>query len=283
MYYNMSNELLFKHKMQIHTSIFSNIICLEIDNIVLLHLQTLKIICFSLGEKLDDGKGIGGQGRLTKVRIDTLQNFYGKVIRDNKGDAAAMSKATHAILKHYSSTAKNPKHENCPQGSNSWCSYNRDKALKESTHVPIKDPLPPAVVKVIQPVFDRLGNKAFLVGSEKCLTQNTNESLHHVIWGMSPKEQYTSQHEAKLAVALGVMIFNNGIKSTMEKLMARLTLDVKPEMVSTWEEIDGHRIATSDYKASSPVKKRRKRRKNKNKKDDAFKHQEGVMYKSQSF
>ena len=37
------------------------------------------------GKKLEDGKGIGGRGRLTAVRIDAMQNFYGKAIRDNKG------------------------------------------------------------------------------------------------------------------------------------------------------------------------------------------------------
>ena len=171
------------------------------------------IFFFNLGKKLDDGKGIGGSGRLTNVRIDAMQNFYGKAIRDHKGDAAAMSKATHAILKHYSSTPENPRHEDCPQGASSWCSFNRDSATGESTHEPIKDPLPPAIIKVVQPIFDRLGSEQFLAGCENCLDQNNNESLHHVIWGMSPKEQFTSQEEASLAVSLGVLLFNNGMKN----------------------------------------------------------------------
>ena len=110
-----------------------------------------------LGKKIEDGKGIGGKGRLTLKRIDTLQNFYGKAIRDNRGDAKAMSRATHAILKHYSSTPDQPRHEDCPVGKNSWCSFNRDKATGEKTHLPVKDPLPEAVIKVMQPTFDRLG------------------------------------------------------------------------------------------------------------------------------
>lgn len=109
--------------------------------------------------------GLGGKGRLTMERINTLQSFYGKAIHDNRGSAEQMSKATYAILKHYSSTLENPQHEDCPQGKGSWCSYNRDR----SSHVLIKNPLPPAVVKVVQPVFDRLGSKEFLIGCKKRL------------------------------------------------------------------------------------------------------------------
>ena len=41
------------------------------------YLKYLTHIKFS-GKKLEDGKGIGGRGRLTAVRIDAMQNFYGK-------------------------------------------------------------------------------------------------------------------------------------------------------------------------------------------------------------
>ena len=57
-----------------------------------------------------DGKRISGKGRLTLARIDTLQNFYGLAIRTNQGVCKKMAKATRAILKHYSSTADEPKY-----------------------------------------------------------------------------------------------------------------------------------------------------------------------------
>lgn len=41
---------------------------------------------------------------------------------------------------------------------------------------------------------------------------------------MSPKEQFTSQQEASLAVALGVLVFNNGIESTLSKLMPMINV-----------------------------------------------------------
>ena len=53
------------------------------------------------GKKLSDGKGLGGKGGgLTLSRVDTIQNFYGKAIRENKGDAETMSKRVWSILDH---------------------------------------------------------------------------------------------------------------------------------------------------------------------------------------
>ena len=38
------------------------------------------------GQKLSDGKTIGGAGRLTDSLTNSLQNYYGNAIRSNKGD-----------------------------------------------------------------------------------------------------------------------------------------------------------------------------------------------------
>ncbi|KAL9977869.1 hypothetical protein ACROYT_G015323 [Oculina patagonica] len=161
------------------------------------------------------------------------RNFYGKAIRDNKDNAGAMSKATHAILKHYSSTPANPHHEDCPAGKDSWCSYNRDVATGETTHCPIQDPLPQ-------------GDEHFLAGCVKCLEQNNNECLHHVIWGMAPKEQFISQQEASLVVALGELVFNNGLETTFSKLMRMVNIQVQNSVIEGWNKIDEERISTSN-------------------------------------
>ena len=163
----------------------------------------LQSFCFHLfvGKKLSGGKGLGGTGRLTHNRMDTIQNFYGRAIRDNKGNAKEMAKATHAILKHYSSTLEEPKHNDCPSGPTSWCSFQRDRANGTNCHKPIKNPLPDAMVEVLQPLFNRLGDETFLVGCENSYTQNRNECLHHVIWGMAAKEMFSSPWEISLAIS----------------------------------------------------------------------------------
>ncbi len=50
------------------------------------------------------------------------------------------------------------------------------------THCPRQDPLPQAVMKAIQLTSNRPGDEHFLAGCAKCLDQNNNECLHHIIW-----------------------------------------------------------------------------------------------------
>ena len=79
------------------------------------------------GEKLEDGKTISGKGRLTKEKIDTIQRYYGKAIRENcsKG-IKEMQNSIWAIYKHIICDPKKSlqeQHELCPKGTNTWCSY----------------------------------------------------------------------------------------------------------------------------------------------------------------
>lgn len=207
-------------------------------NVCLIQEKILMHINLLTGQKLSDGKGISGKRRLTSTRIDTMQNFYGMALRKNKGNAKEMAQATRAILKHYSSTPENPQHEDCPTGKKSWCSVQKDIACNTNTHQPIKDPIPPAVVEVIQPVFDKLSSESFLAACERCLSQNRNESLHHVTWSLAPKEQYVSPQETYLAVCLSVLLFNAGAHSTYSRLCPAIGITVTPNMTMGWKQID---------------------------------------------
>ena len=51
------------------------------------------------GMKLNDGKTIGGKGRLADVIIDKIQNFYGQAIRDND-NLVNMQNAIWTIYHH---------------------------------------------------------------------------------------------------------------------------------------------------------------------------------------
>ena len=79
------------------------------------------------GKFLSNSK-ISGTGRLTKKVIDKLQNYYGMAIRSNVGDLRGMMMAVQATLHHMTSTDDQPVHHMCPEGKNSWCSYNKAKA-----------------------------------------------------------------------------------------------------------------------------------------------------------
>ena len=144
--------------------------------------------------------------------------FFGKAIRDNKENPERMRRDILSILDHYSSTPENPRHDNCPTGPDSHCSYNRDIATGRSEHVPVKDPIGEALREVLLPIFERLTDPGLLDACKMGYTQNPNESFHHVLWGLAPKEQYTSPQETELALCLAVGLFNDGIQATMSNL-----------------------------------------------------------------
>ena len=58
---------------------------------------------------------------------------------------------------------------------------------------------------------------------------------------MAPKEQDTSQQETSLAVALGLLVFNNGIKDTVSKLLSAMDLPINPSVLRELEMIDTKR------------------------------------------
>ena len=189
-----------------------------------------------------------------------------------------------AILGHISSSEEVPHHEYCPDGSSSWCSYQRDIANGTSFHKAIKNPLAPAIVEKINPLFQKFGDKQFLSAVEKCYTTNANESFHHVLWNICPKEQYTSPKEFSLSLNLAVGIFNEGITNTYSLFFKMLNLPFTENMKKSLMNVDKKRINESDYKSKLTVRqKRRERKSRKTKKMDAFKHVEGTQYKSQQF
>lgn len=84
------------------------------------------------GQKLSDGKTIGGAGRLTDALINSVQN---------KGDLAGMVKGVQATLLHSNSTDETPRHHLCPPGEDSWCQWQVARAKGEECHHK-KNPIP---------------------------------------------------------------------------------------------------------------------------------------------
>lgn len=68
------------------------------------------------GKKLADGKHSSGKDSLKIIRIDTIQNFYDRAIRDNNGNPQKMLEEIWPVLDHYSSAESNPNHDKCPKG-----------------------------------------------------------------------------------------------------------------------------------------------------------------------
>ena len=78
---------------------------------------------FEREKKLADGKTIGGADRLTGVKIDKLQVYYGLAIRRNNFNLQGMKTEILAGLYHSASTDYHPQHDYCLEGPDSWCKF----------------------------------------------------------------------------------------------------------------------------------------------------------------
>lgn len=72
---------------------------------------------------------IEGKNKLTAKMIDKFALYYGLAIRRNFDSVEGMQDAIWATFYHYSSSTKNPQHQLCPEGSDSWCEWQKSKAV----------------------------------------------------------------------------------------------------------------------------------------------------------
>ena len=147
--------------------------------------------------------------------IDRLQNFYGIAIRQNKGDLKSMQSAVRATLFHVASSKQNNWHNpHCPEGSDSWCKHNQDKANNTNTYKPGPG-LPLSVVMKVKPVFEELSTDKLLRKCLHGLTQNQNESFNATIWERLPKTRFDSRTQLEFGVYDAVANFNIGRKASV--------------------------------------------------------------------
>lgn len=69
--------------------------------------------------KTEDGRSLGGKGRLTADLIKKLSLYYGRALKSHEGDVDAMQRAVMATYHHIASTDKCPNHSLCPNGEQS--------------------------------------------------------------------------------------------------------------------------------------------------------------------
>lgn len=121
-------------------------------------------------------KGLGGKGRLTDAKKNTLHNYFGIALRQNIGHLENMVQAWLASMYHVADY-----HEKCPKGEDTWCQFNKDTICGTNLYKS-KGGLPLDVRKAILPTYVDLCKNENLI---KCLhgkTQNANESFNGVIW-----------------------------------------------------------------------------------------------------
>ena len=210
--------------------------------------------------RLEDGKTIGGAGRLTKTTIDKLQVYYGKAIRNNSHDLQAMKNVVMEIWHHMQSTNERPDHDLCPPGDDSWCGFQRDVA-KGTSDYQHNHPLPTAVANSILPIFEALSDEDLLA---RCLhggTQNQNEAINALIWQRATKEAHSGLVVVELAVILAVSHFNDGAVSIIS-VLRELGIYPGQHCIMTSQKLDHNRLRHSRRKSSERAKSRRKQLRN---------------------
>ena len=231
---------------------------------------------------LQDGKSIGGMGRLTNSKIDKLQVYYGKAIRDNTHDIELMKKAVMAIWHHTKSTDENPDHDLCPSGTDSWCGFQRDLANGTSDYQH-DHPIPEAVADVILPTFQALSDESLL---SRCLhggTQNQNEAINAMIWQRATKETHSSLPTVELATFLALAHFNDGSKA-ITHVLKELRIVPGTHCRDACAKLDHRRLSHSERKGSAEAKKRRKQLRNwKKGYSETLEAREGPTYEAGAF
>ena len=111
---------------------------------------------------------------------------------------------------------KNPQHQYCPAGVDSWCTYRKAKAekkLKNFKHPLAFDKDTQALLKPIyeDPTADDL--------LERCLganTQNNNESFNACVWNIVPKHMFVGKTILEIAAFSAACVFNEGTCTTLK-------------------------------------------------------------------
>ena len=199
-----------------------------------------------------------GHGKLRPEVITKLQRYYTKAIRSNN-TVPGMKKAIMAILDHCRSTENNQHHDNCPTGPDSWCFVQKNAALglPIGSHADfIKTPLCDLVAENIRPIFEELSEDDLL---KRCLlqaTQNSNESLHSVIWARCPKHIFVCRPRLNIAVALGCCEYSWGSVATRQFLRV-LNLNIGEETQKRGEKRDHSRLVKAESAHTEKAKRHR--------------------------
>ena len=214
------------------------------------------------GEKLSDGKPVGGKGRVTDKVVDKMQNYFGEAIRNNAGNKELMTKAVWAIYHHMicnDSISLKEQHSFCPKGPSSWCTFWRDPSSYDSSKR-----LPSVFLNELKPLFTRLTADELLSRCMQGFTQNQNESINNVLWNRCPKTIFCGRERLLLAVSETVCTFNTGAAS---KVMLLKSAGISPghNMLKAYRKSDKMRVQRAAKKISNKARLQRRKLRGKKK------------------
>lgn len=218
--------------------------------------------------KLEDGKPIGGHGRLTETKIKKLQKYYGLAIRQNtikksnptdrEVDVSiyTMKKNIIAILNHSVKTQDPAKqHRFCPLGETSWCKWQQDVTTATKTYKD-DDCLPEVFLELLRPTFMTLSDTKLL---ERCIrgtTQNPNECINGTVWVRCPKHKHHGAKVVRYAAASAICHFHKGAECRNE-IMDKLSIPGGSHTTHSFRLKNNKRLRKANAQATAMEKKRR--------------------------
>lgn len=226
----------------------------------------------------ENTKRLGGKDKLTGKLIDELSIYYGLAIRRNPDSIEKMRNDIWATLSHKLSTDAQPQHEKCPEGEQSWCSWQRAKAANTLHEYVHKPPLHLDVFAAIKPVYEDLSSDDLLSCCLGGYTQNKNESYNNCVWSMAPKAFLSGKTLLNISADIATCHFNDGFNSLME-IMQVLGVDVGPSCYNFCVEADARRVKFAERKMSDAAKDvRRISKLSRKEKEEANLDLEGQLY-----
>ena len=148
---------------------------------------------------------------LSEMKADRIAHLYALVIVQHRGESPIeIRDALQVLLQHTEEI-----HETCPDGSKSWCYFQRKVAehLAESK-IPYPSTREPYLTrsehKRTVDVFDVFGSLDFCQTVTLGKTQNSNESMHNMLWHNAPKSKRVGHKSLVASTALAVLSFNEG-------------------------------------------------------------------------
>ncbi|GFV58591.1 uncharacterized protein LOC101238613 [Trichonephila clavipes] len=147
-------------------------------------------------------KGLGGKNKLTDKLIDRIQNYYEIAIRNNVGNLQKMMSSSVIAAFFHCVSENNSLHGQCPEGSESWCRYQRAKAagspLKEIEQGPNK------IINQIKPTYLKLCNETLLKNVFMVRHRTANESYNNILWNIVPKNIFIGLETFRLGALLAL-------------------------------------------------------------------------------
>lgn len=191
-------------------------------------------------------------------------------------------KAIHTSLFHCASSEQRNLHTHCPEGPDSWCRFNKDRANQTNIYRPGPG-LPLTVIAELKPIYKRLSEDDLLARCLDGKTQNQNESLNGMIWERVPKTVFIGSETLQLGIYDAVAHFNIGCQAAVNVLL-ELGLEPGEFCLEAFRIADNLRIQKGNVKASETSKKRRKiLRAQRKRKGDKTQENEGVTYAAGAF